>query len=81
MRVTVRLFASHREATGVQSLSLDLPEGTRADATLALLHERYPALRSAASTVAFAVNRTVVEPHAQLHDGDELAVLPPMAGG
>jgi molybdopterin converting factor small subunit len=81
MRVTVRLFASHREATGVQSMSLDLPEGTRALGALAVLHERYPGLRSAASAVAFAVNRLVVEPNLELHDGDELALLPPMAGG
>ena len=81
MRVTVRFFASHREATGLTSYGAEVPQGARAGEVLALLYARFPKLQSAASRVAFARNREQVDADAQLRDGDELALLPPMAGG
>jgi MoaE-MoaD fusion protein len=81
MRVTVRFFASHREATGLTSYGADVPEGASAGEVLALLHGRFPKLKAAASKVAFARNREQVPEDSVLRDGDELALLPPMAGG
>jgi MoaD family protein len=81
MRVTVRFFASHREATGLTSFGADVPQGARAGEVLTLLYARFPKLQAAASHVAFARNREQVGADAQLRDGDELALLPPMAGG
>ena len=49
----------------------------RADA----LGERVPALRDYLGRVAWAVNRAYVPVETQLHDGDELAVIPPVSGG
>lgn len=81
MRVNVRFFAAHREAAGLTSYAADVPDGARASEVLALLYGRFPNLKTAASSVAFAVNREQVAPECSLHDGDELALLPPMAGG
>ena len=81
MRVTVRFFASHREATEVSSYVTDVPDGASAADILQLLNASFPKLKAAASSVAFAVNREQVPPEASLRDGDELALLPPMAGG
>jgi len=38
-------------------------------------------LQPLAHNAAFAINQTQVSATSTLHEGDELAVLPPMAGG
>ena len=81
MRITVRLFAAQREAAGTASTTTELPEG----ATVADAYERvcatFPAIERGARTVAFAVNQVHVGTDAALADGDEVALLPPVAGG
>jgi len=81
MHVLVRFFAVHREATGQSSYVADVPAGTRVRDALRLVAHQFPALGGHASGIAFAVNQTVVSDDFTLHDGDELALLPPMAGG
>jgi molybdopterin converting factor subunit 1 len=81
MKVTVRFFASHREATGVATCPVDVPEGTSAAEALEVLCRRFPPLAALAPSCAFAVNLTQVAGSTTLRDGDELALLPPMAGG
>lgn len=81
MRVLVRFFAAHREATGQPTYGADVPHGTQASTLLGMLRERFPHLRAVSGNVAFAVNQTVVPADTVLRDGDELALLPPMAGG
>lgn len=81
MRITVRLFASQREAMGRSSLDAELPEGATAQDAFARLSAAHPQLAALAGSVAFAVNREHAPPEAPLHDGDELALLPPVAGG
>ena len=81
MNVNVRLFAILRDRAGVESVRLELPS----DATVAMactnLSERFPALREYLKRAAFAVNQDYVASTTQLHDGDEVAVIPPVSGG
>jgi molybdopterin synthase catalytic subunit len=78
--VTCRLFARYAEALGRDELQLDLAAGaTVADA----VHELR---RGAAGGVVperplAAVNREHAAPDTPLRDGDEVALLPPLAGG
>ena len=81
MQITVRLFAFHREAAGVSELIVELPAGSRAADALAMCRRSHPSLPSSDRGIAFAVNREFAEPQTALHDGDEVAVLPPVAGG
>jgi len=81
MTVTVRLFASYREAVGARELSLELPDGTSVGQLLATLAERHPRLRDLARSATFAVNRQYVSADALLRPGDEVVLLPPVAGG
>ena len=81
MTVRVKLFSVMRERAGVSELPLELPDrATVADATAPLL-QRFPALREHVARCAFAVNRAYAKPDAALHDGDELALIPPVSGG
>ncbi|HEV2038296.1 MAG TPA: MoaD/ThiS family protein [Candidatus Eremiobacteraceae bacterium] len=81
MRVTVRFFASHREATGLSSYVGNVSDGTSAEDILRSLYSQFPKLKALTGSVAFAVNQQQVPATTVLRDGDELALLPPMAGG
>jgi molybdopterin converting factor subunit 1 len=77
--VRVRLFAAYREAAGVRELEIPLePDSTLADLT-ELLAARIPSLRMTRGLVA--VNHTYVGSDVQLHEGDEVAFIPPVSGG
>jgi molybdopterin converting factor subunit 1 len=81
MLVRARFFAAHREKIGVDRLEFDLPS----DSTVARLVERvvdqFPALAPAMKSARFAVNREYLPASTILHPGDEVAFIPPVAGG
>lgn len=81
MTVRVRLFAILRDRGGVADCSLELPPGSTVAQAKEPLLRRLPALRDHLDRCRFAVNQTYVAPTAPLHDGDELAVIPPVSGG
>lgn len=77
--VHVRLFASYREAAGTNQLDTPLRASARVQDLLDVLSPQIPALTRARGMVA--VNHTYVNPDAELHDGDEVALIPPVSGG
>jgi molybdopterin converting factor subunit 1 len=77
--IRARLFASYREAAGTARLDLSIPAGARVADLLDLLAERVPALKTAKGMIA--VNQTYVGPDVELHEGDEVAFIPPVSGG
>ena len=80
MRVVARCFASLRELAGERT-ELDLPGNPRlSDAWLALV-ERTPALAAHRPYVRAARNGAYAGWDDGLADGDEIAFLPPVAGG
>ncbi len=81
MRIDVRLFAMHRVQVGRRSLVLELPEGADVAAAWRALVTSFPALGPSADSVRFARNGRYVDPDEPLARDDELAVIPPVAGG
>jgi len=80
IRVTVRLFASYAEAAGRDALALSLaPGATAADALAAVRREPWAA--RVPPSPAVAVNRRYAAGDVALADGDEVAIIPPVAGG
>ena len=80
MSVTVLLFASYADAFGAPSLSVELPpEATVAD----LLEEigRRPGSDVLPAMPLVAVNQRYAPASAPLRSGDEVALIPPVAGG
>ena len=76
MNVRLILFAGLRQAAGFKNESVTLP----ADATVGdLLDERLPDFRD--RTFYVAVNQEFAQRETVLHDGDEVALLPPVSGG
>ena len=79
MKVRVRFFAAPREQIGRGEMELEFPEGTTLSQVRALLLEQYPFLRDVA--LQFAVNAVYAREDIPLHDGDEIACIPPVGGG
>jgi molybdopterin synthase catalytic subunit len=74
VRVTVRLFAGLRERAGTARLDVDGVE--RIDDIWAKL-----GLGDEPAGLLYALNREYVDRGAALHEGDEVAVIPPVSGG
>ncbi|HEY8745002.1 MAG TPA: molybdopterin converting factor subunit 1 [Chloroflexota bacterium] len=79
--VTVRLFASLRELAGEQEVQLVLPVGSRTVDVWDACVQRWPALASRRRSTVLAVNREFARGETVIHDGDEVALLPPVSGG
>lgn len=81
MLVTVRLFARLREIAGASELPLDLPPGATVRDAWQALADRQPDVAAYERTISCAVNEDYARMTAELHDGDEVAFLPPVSGG
>ena len=81
MMIVLRFFAIARDRVGAGELTLELSSGaTVADARDALIRG-HASLAELMPRVAFAVNRAYAPLTTELHEGDELAVIPPVSGG
>jgi sulfur-carrier protein len=78
--VTVRLFASLREAAGSAQVSLELPPATPVGAVWGHLAEEIGAGAPPAG-LRYALNHAWTLPGAPLRDGDEVALVLPVSGG
>ncbi len=81
MRIRVLLFARYRELAGAGELDLELPlDATAADAVHAL-RARGAGCAHIPPEPVVAVNQAYAPLATRLTAGDELALLPPVAGG
>jgi len=81
MQLTVKLFGSLREEAGAKELEVELPDGSRVVDLRELLAERFPLLERLGERIATSVNLEMADALQVLQDGDEVAFLPPVAGG
>lgn len=78
--ITVRLFGRHRELAGGPEITVELLGG----ATVGELRRAlaaHPVLADLTGGAAIAVNRRYAPDEASVFPGDEVAVIPPVAGG
>ena len=81
MRVTIRLFARLRDLAGAGELVRELPPSATIDGVWRALVTEMPALREYERTMSVALNADYSRMSATVHDGDEVAFLPPVSGG
>jgi MoaE-MoaD fusion protein len=80
MTIDVLLFASYAEALGHERLTLELhPDATTDDVLRAL--RRLPGADRLPDKPLLAVNQEYAPGRRVVRDGDEVAVIPPVAGG
>ena len=80
MKVSVRFFALYRERAGTSQTEVELPDGSTSEELLVRLRSEYASL-PLTDSVLIAVNSEYASPQAPLHDGDEVAFIPPVSGG
>lgn len=81
MRVKVLFFGALRDMMGKSADALELPDGTLVSFLLERYSEQVPKLNGLLPSVAISVNQEYASRNAMLHDGDEVALLPPVSGG
>jgi molybdopterin converting factor subunit 1 len=78
MKVTVRVFASYADTIGADRVTVTVPEPPTVGGVRAAVAALSPALPP---RPLIAVNETYATDDVPIAEGDEVAVIPPVAGG
>ena len=81
MQVQLRYFAVVRERLGKDEESIQIPDTCTVGQLLGQLAERYDRIRSVLGYLRVAVNQEMAGLEHGLREGDEIALIPPVAGG
>jgi molybdopterin converting factor small subunit len=81
VHVQVRLGAGLATAAGTRRLSVALPQGATVDVLLDRLRELEPGIAAGLGSALPVVRGTHAGREQELSDGDEVALLIPVAGG
>ncbi len=80
MSITVLLFASYADALGAPRLDVDIPTPATVADVLAEIRLR-PGAETLPALPLVAVNRRYARSSTTVASGDEVALIPPVAGG
>lgn len=81
MKTKILLFAGLRERFRNSEMELELPEGTPVREVFHRLCGDKEEAKKLVRCTLFAINQNYVKPETELKEGDELALIPPVAGG
>lgn len=79
--VTIRLFASVKDVAEKSEITIELPSASVAEDVLSYLITQYPGMLRFRPYIRIAVNEVYADAGFKLHDGDEVAIIPPVSGG
>ncbi|UOQ66373.1 MoaD/ThiS family protein [Hymenobacter volaticus] len=80
MNLKIALFGIAKEIVGQSVLEVNAPDDQPVQQLLEQLRAQYPALGQL-SSLAVAVNNEYATDTQRLHERDEIALIPPVAGG
>lgn len=81
MRIRLLLFALYRDLAGTSQLDVELPPGATAATLVDAVRSRGGGFARIPPDAIVAVNREYAPPETPLSEGDEVALIPPVAGG
>lgn len=81
MNITVLAFASLKERLGFEQKSVELCEGATLAAALPSILGSQELFEALKDSTMFAINKRYSHLDQELHAGDVLAIIPPVAGG
>ena len=81
MKIRLLFFAVLRDIAGTDQRELALADGATARDVWQSLRIAHPRLAGFTQPPMTAINESYAEPDTPLRDGDELAFIPPVAGG
>jgi len=80
-RIRILAFATAADALGRGEMELEVPSGITVAELRQLLDKEHPSLRALWPRLAIAVDSNLAGPEAEIPDGAEVALLPPVSGG
>ena len=80
-RVRLLAFAAVRDIVGSAEVELDLASAKTANELWPVLCERFPSLAAHRGSIRLAINGTYAFADDPVRAGDEIALIPPVAGG
>lgn len=81
MTIHILFFAAYREYLGQGDLTLQLPASATVGDLLRILWDRGGGFTMLPANPVVAVNREFASLERELEEGDEVAFVPPVAGG
>ncbi len=81
MRIQVLYFAVFRERLGMEGEVLEVADGATVGDAIAALEARHEVVATLRGHYRVALNQSMTDAGAALTDGDELVLIPPVAGG
>jgi len=81
MMVKVLYFAAAKDIAKARDERVSLRDGATLEDLASEVARLHPQLSSMKRSVRFSVNLEIASPSAKLSEGDEVGVLPPVAGG
>ncbi|MDH5758647.1 MAG: MoaD/ThiS family protein [Gemmatimonadota bacterium] len=81
LSVQTLFFAAYRDLLGTSTLDVELPEGASVSDLVVTLRARGAPFDALPEEPAVAVNRSYAPMGRSLAEGDEVAFIPPVAGG
>src|SRR5271169_1984177 len=81
MQVQVRYLGMLKEIAGRDGELVEVADGTDLRELYAALQRRMPQLQQFRAAIALAVNYEYSGSETPLHEGDEVALIPPVSGG
>ena len=81
MKITVKMFASFREYTGMPQSVVEVAPGTTIRQLWEMLVRQHPRLVPLSKSAGFALNGLYTRSDDALAEGDVVAFLPPVSGG
>ncbi len=81
MQVRVLYLGMLRDVAGRDREAVELADGSRLSDLYSELERRIPKLQSFRNSLALALNQEYSDAAAELHDNDEVALIPPVSGG
>lgn len=81
MGIRVLFFATLADIAGVHEITLESAGLSDVNSVFLRSARDFPALQAHRSSILFAVNSEFARSDAPVHDGDEVALFPPVSGG
>jgi MoaE-MoaD fusion protein len=81
MKVRTKFFAAIKDIVGTPEVELELPDGITAGELFQSYCQQHASLSRYATNTMISVNLEFVPPETRLHEGDEIAFIPPVSGG
>ena len=81
MKVKVLFFGVTHDLTGCTQEQVELRDGENLGELRRQFESRFPRLLEVGSSLLLAVNQEIASGSTLLHDGDEVAFMPPVSGG